>query len=1059
VPPELERFGKYHLLKVLGRGAQGVVYLAEDTELGRKVALKMLEGMNALSKGVRERFQREAEVASRLDHPNICGIYEVGELRGIPFMAIQYVRGTTLADLLDQARGGPDQDRPADPGASTTSLVGESAMPDVLRLMERTARALHVAHEAGLVHRDIKPGNIMVTPEGHPVLLDFGLARDVESSGHTLTETGQVLGTPAYMAPEQLRAIRDKIDRKTDVYALGVTLFECLTLHRPFQSETFEGLFNQILQGAPVTPRKVNARIPRDLSTVIEVAMERDRDRRYATAKELADDLRRVRSFEPIQAKAAGPLTRAQKWARRRPAVAVALGAAVLFVVLGLGLAVARQLARRGEARRQLERAEELIAASDFEGAALAVARARELRGDTVLSVALDALIKETRDLEARAAQREADLQAAAEARDEAADGERRHAELQAEIVSLEEQLEAERGAVLASFAPEDLRAAFAAQERELARLRVEAEQTLQDELEALELAARLEAPWGRTEETEASFAAFYMERWREALREGDAARLEVMRAQVEEHDADGTYTAELLGRGRLVVDVVPPDAEIFLFRYEPYAELRGEAVVPRLVPAPTSGLGLAREHAWVAGFHPGDPCLEITAVEPGSPADTAGLRTGDLVIGMEGAQVGEGLRLVTPPEAVEALEAAGVPAFARLGTLNGAPVESALDWNSAPPAADGGSDVLTFGGTEGEVAVGRERLSVAPARRLIADGALDRPLDLECLRDGEPLTLTVPAGERAGLTCEPTAYPLIASAANRVVGGSTLEVDPGSYLLLARADGRARQRLPVVVEREGETRASVELLDPERIPPGFVWIPPGPFTSGGDPRAHEPAPALTVELPGYFVARHEVTNAQWAEFTSDPEVRARMQATAEPVYVPREPSGLIPPENLGGPETPVMGITWFDARDYVAWRNARAEALGEPWVFDLPSEAEWEKAARGADGRAFPWGQRFDFALVVGLHRKPVNLYNAPAGFEPRDESPWGVQDLAGLRTEWTRDAYVPDPKAPPFYRRRGGAWWSARETFFRSASRSFSEAASSGSNSGLRMIARPRD
>ena len=344
VPPELERFGNYRLLEVLGRGAQGVVYLAEDVQLGRKVALKMIEGLNNLSRTVRDRFQREAEITSKLQHPNICSIYEFGEQRGVMYMAMQYVRGTTLAEMIEGSREGRAP-RPNVTGTISASLAGDNSVQDVLHLLERTARALHAAHEAGLVHRDIKPGNIMVTPDGQPVLLDFGLAREVESHGHTLTETGQVLGTPAYMAPEQLRARREEIDGKTDVYALGVTLYECLTLERPFQSESFEGLYQQILQGAPVNPRKVNARIPRDLATVIEVAIERDRARRYPTALELAEELRRVRAFEPILAKPAGALMRLRKWAQRRPAAAVAAAAGTLIVLGGHVVAPGQRLA------------------------------------------------------------------------------------------------------------------------------------------------------------------------------------------------------------------------------------------------------------------------------------------------------------------------------------------------------------------------------------------------------------------------------------------------------------------------------------------------------------------------------------------------------------------------------------------------------------------------------------------------------------------------------------------------------------------------------------------
>lgn len=201
-------FGHYKLVKELGRGAQGTVYLAEDSLLHRKVALKMIPGTGLQSEEVRARFHREAEVTSKLEHSGICGIYEIGEDHGIPFIAMQYVRGTTLAELLEQSASeaeGTPSSAPQTSVQSITSLTGKHGVRDALLVMEGTARALHVAHEAGLVHRDTKPGNIMITPEGEPVLLDFGLARDAGEQSQTLTETGQVLGTPAY-GPHSWRA-------------------------------------------------------------------------------------------------------------------------------------------------------------------------------------------------------------------------------------------------------------------------------------------------------------------------------------------------------------------------------------------------------------------------------------------------------------------------------------------------------------------------------------------------------------------------------------------------------------------------------------------------------------------------------------------------------------------------------------------------------------------------------------------------------------------------------------------------------------------------------------
>ena len=338
-----DRLGPYKLIRELGRGAQGTVYFAEDTRLGRHVALKTLAPNSAFgttlgallkdkeTSAAARRFQREAESASRLDHPGICTVYEAGVENGIPFIAMRYIDGETLARRVAR---------------------GPLAVPDVV---EKAARALHVAHEAGLIHRDIKPGNILITAEGDPVICDFGLARE-EHGQETLTKTGEARGTPAYMSPEQLRAARDEpLDRRTDVYSLGVVLYECLTGRCPVQATSWEALFREILTGTPPDPRGLS----RDLKVVLATALEKDRNRRYATAQALADDLERVRERRPIAARPAGPWLRARRWAQRRPAAAVSLVLGLLILV-GVPLLVAAQehkaLVRLRAEKKQVER-------------------------------------------------------------------------------------------------------------------------------------------------------------------------------------------------------------------------------------------------------------------------------------------------------------------------------------------------------------------------------------------------------------------------------------------------------------------------------------------------------------------------------------------------------------------------------------------------------------------------------------------------------------------------------------------------------------------------------
>ncbi|MCA9319887.1 MAG: serine/threonine protein kinase, partial [Planctomycetes bacterium] len=387
---EGEFIGPYRLEKELGRGGQGVVYLAEDTRLHRRVALKVLQGLGPDAKTHLQRFRREAEVASKLDHPGICGVYEAGMAGEIPFIAMRFVEGETLAAITDRAKqagsSAPSEllstffldarddettdasvsaeasDESRDQKSSTRATsVNRKAVNEVLSIYEKAARALHVAHEAGIIHRDIKPGNIMITRDREPVLLDFGLAREETSDLASLTMTGDVFGTPAYMSPEQVRGERGSIDRRSDTYSLGVSLFESLTLRRPFESATRQGLYQQILSSEAPGARQFNSAIPRDLEVVLETVLAKNKDHRYQTAAAFADELGHVLRMEPIVSRPSGPLVKTLRWAQRNPALAVALSALVLCISVGLIVALIslartrRALAGERHARTEAE--------------------------------------------------------------------------------------------------------------------------------------------------------------------------------------------------------------------------------------------------------------------------------------------------------------------------------------------------------------------------------------------------------------------------------------------------------------------------------------------------------------------------------------------------------------------------------------------------------------------------------------------------------------------------------------------------------------------------------
>jgi serine/threonine protein kinase/WD40 repeat protein len=306
-------FAQYRVVAKIGHGGMGVVYKAEDTKLGRVVALKFLPDHRASDSGALQRFLNEARAASALNHPNICTIYDIEEHAGEQFIAMEYLEGQTIADEI--------AGRPLD-----AESIAKQGM--------QIAEALSAAHARGIVHRDVKPGNIIVTKSGLVKVLDFGLAKLLLADGPfgataAMTDTGAVSGTVPYMSPEQLRG--RNVDLRTDIYALGAVLYEMATGCRPFATDVLPDLIDQILNSSPVSPRRINPQVPEKLEDIILKCLEKDPEDRYQGAKEIAVDLRRM--FAPSTARLSTSLT-AKRRPRRARALVFAI-AVVAFVVIG----------------------------------------------------------------------------------------------------------------------------------------------------------------------------------------------------------------------------------------------------------------------------------------------------------------------------------------------------------------------------------------------------------------------------------------------------------------------------------------------------------------------------------------------------------------------------------------------------------------------------------------------------------------------------------------------------------------------------------------------------
>jgi serine/threonine protein kinase len=355
----------------------GVVYEARQISLNRKVALKVLSANLGLTPKAVQRFHREAEAAAKLHHTNIVPVYATGEEHETHFYAMELIEGPSLDRVIRQLRSS-ETGQPLGKGISTKSRLsparmvatgsyvegkipveqigehpaeteggGQSAplgvgspslnsdchyFDTVAKMSAEVADALEHAHKNGIIHRDIKPSNLLLSPDGRLSINDFGLARILEQPGLTLT--GEFVGSPLYMSPEQITAGRTPLDHRTDIYSLGATLYELLTLQPPFTGERRDAILAQIIHKEPKAPGKLNKKVPRDLETICLKALDKDPDQRYQTAGAMADDLRRCLNRFAILARQVGPIGRLVKWIRRRPSLAAALACAVTAVLV-----------------------------------------------------------------------------------------------------------------------------------------------------------------------------------------------------------------------------------------------------------------------------------------------------------------------------------------------------------------------------------------------------------------------------------------------------------------------------------------------------------------------------------------------------------------------------------------------------------------------------------------------------------------------------------------------------------------------------------------------------
>ena len=406
-PTKVRYFGDYELIEEIAHGGMGVVWQARQDSLNRLVALKMIRTGELATPAEVQRFHAEAEAAASLDHPNIVPIYEVGEHDGRQYFSMKLIEGANLAQHLARtARSSRGEQASTDASPETPDPGPTSEPPHVVcydlkeiaRLMAKVARAVHYAHQRGIIHRDLKPGNILLDENGEPHVTDFGLAKRLELDSD-LTHSGTVVGTPHYMSPEQATGQTRNLTTGADIYSLGAILYHLLTGRPPFKAETPLEVLRLVTEREPDRPSTLNPRVDRDLETICLKCLEKDPERRYASANGVANDLDRWLNREPILARPSSTSEHVHKWLQRRPPIFFAMATAVVVCLLGgLGGVVWQwqqtQAARRATAEETVEKAKAQVqrvkAEQETEVAAQQHALERSRKEDAEVRLELD---------------------------------------------------------------------------------------------------------------------------------------------------------------------------------------------------------------------------------------------------------------------------------------------------------------------------------------------------------------------------------------------------------------------------------------------------------------------------------------------------------------------------------------------------------------------------------------------------------------------------------------------------------------------------------------------
>jgi serine/threonine protein kinase/formylglycine-generating enzyme required for sulfatase activity len=902
---------KYIVNNVIGQGGMGAVLGTIDQDIRRKVAMKVMRPENRRDTLKIRRFLEEAQVTGQLEHPNIVPVHEIGiDENAHVYFTMKLVQGEDLESVITKCADGNEE------------YEKKYALGILLQLFMKVVDGMSYAHAKGVLHRDLKPENIMIGNFGEVLVMDWGIAKILgqgsafsngsaieknETDRQTMTMEGRIMGTPAYMSPEQACGRISELDPRSDVFSLGAILYKILTRCQPYEGASVQATLEQAQGGELVPPdlRTPQRNIPPELTAICMKAMAYEKEDRYADAAEINADLQLYLDGKSVSAKKDSLLIKTRKWiARNRIASA---GIAAAFICLMAGIAAASMYQNRLRQEKiagLLNKASSYIALENFESA--------EKTFFAVLGLDSD-------------------------------------------------NPQARKG--ISSVSGKSL----AAKNRHLA----------QDTL----------------------------------------AKAESLFANAAYQDAYDAYVATLAldpysrdAREKIQVSAVMADKQKMLDKIPPILE----------------------ETAAIK--------TEIKTMRSEAEQLETELKTMRTSIkGYEGRQK------KTPLWTAEKKLASLNIEILKKESLLISKYMTVLSYDGMNADARQGLSGLYY-----------DRFTTGERLQRIEDMAFYRSLVLtfddgfyrDLLETPGRLTLTA--------TPEPDAYELqrlVPGKDRRLVpeqfrptdGSSTMHrvenqpLPPGSYLVTLKRKAYLDTKVPIRIQRgENLEVTGIRLFRKTDLPEGFIYIPKGPFLMGGDEAAPYALGHTSQHVPGFFISRHEITAGEYLTFVNDMEKRIPGSAKK---YLPRKSSNSGHYWKKSGNQYtsnfpakwPILGISWNDARAFCKWMTHKYKNKG--WVFRLPEEREWEKAARGADGRYFPWGNHFDYTFCSMANSKEKKPNGPdPVGSYKADRSIYGVMDMAGNVSEWCNTFY---DQRNNIRINRGAAWSFVEADYARCAAR----------------------